>query len=178
MRAWCRSYAAIGTLFSGASGMTKPRPPVSIENTLLRVLGEITIERAAEVTGRAESYLRALSDHDKREFITARDIELLDLEHNAQRGEGFPIYEALGRRLQTARAERFTDAAANGRNAIALARESGEAIAALMAAVIDAGDPKLLEHALRELEDAHVVSASAISCVRDQLARANGGPAP
>ena len=156
--------------------MTKVRPPVSIENALYRVLGDVTIERAAEVTGRAEHYLRALSDPDKREQLTVRDLELLDLEHNARRAEGFPLFEALGRRLQTARAERFADAAANGRNAIALARESGEATAALMEAAIDGGDPKLLERALRELEDAHVVSSSAIACVRDQLARARDGP--
>lgn len=51
---------------------------MTIENTLYRVLGEITIERAAEVTGRSLNYLRSLTDPNKRERLTIEDSRMLD----------------------------------------------------------------------------------------------------
>ena len=69
--------------------MTKQREAVTVENTLYRVLGTLTIERAAEVTGRAESYLRALSDPDKRDRLTIEDAIKLDLEYRAGGREGY-----------------------------------------------------------------------------------------
>ena len=71
--------------------MTKVRPPVSIENTLYRVLGELGIDKAAEVTGRTKDYLRALSDHDKREQLTVRDLISLDLACRANADPNYPL---------------------------------------------------------------------------------------
>lgn len=151
--------------------MTKLREPVTIENTLYRVLGELTIERAAEATGRAVSYLRALTDPDKREQLTVRDLELLDLACHEKLGQGFPLFEALGRRLETARADRFAGAACIGRHAVEVAKENGEAVAALLEAALSAGDPRLLEEALRQSEDVHRVVTATIATIRDQLSR-------
>jgi len=152
--------------------MTKVRTPLSIENTLRVVLGELTIEVAAEITSRGTAYLNQCTDEDRREQLNVRDLELLDLEHHARFGRGFPLYQALGRRLDTARSERFADAAANGRNAALLAKESGEAIAALCQAAFAAGDEDALRHALAEMEQAHTASTTAIADLRDQLERA------
>jgi len=138
------------------------------------VLGELTIEHAAKVTGRAESYLYGLHNPDKREQLTVRDLELLDLAYHAKKGEGFPLFEALGRRLETACSERFADAAQLGRVAIEVAKENGEACAALFEVAMTPGDPKLLEEALRQTEDADRVVGRAIATMREQLARHRG----
>jgi hypothetical protein len=153
--------------------MTKLREPISMENALYTVLGLITIERAAAVTGREPHYLRAAADPDKDQQLTVRDLELLDLEAHAQHGRGFPLYEALGRRLDCARAERFVDEAAIGRATMEHAREAGEATAALVAATLPTNNSvETLTTALRELEQSDAATGNAIAIVRQALARA------
>lgn len=153
--------------------MTKLREPVSMENALYLVLGSITIERAAEVTGREPHYLRAAADPDKDQQLTARDLELLDLEAHAQHGRGFPLYEALGRRLDCARADRFVDEAAIARSLIELLRENGEATAAMAAVTLPSNNSiEALTTALRELEQSDAATGAAIAIVRQALAHA------
>ncbi len=153
--------------------MTKLREPVSLENALYSVLGSIKIERAAAVTGREPHYLRAAADPDKDQQLTVRDLELLDLEAHAQHGRGFPLYEALGRRLECARSERFVDEVAIAGALIELLRESGEAGAAMAAATMPTNNNvETLTTALRELEQSHAANGDAIAIVRQALARA------
>lgn len=156
--------------------MTKVRAPLSIENTLYEVLGRVGIERAGEITGRTAGYLRALSDPDKREKLTVEDAIKLDLEHHAAGGDGHPFFETIGLLLEAARAERFADAATLGRHAISVAKESGEATAALIAAALSNGSPAALETALRELEQDQAAGAAAIVDLRNALNRARDGP--
>jgi hypothetical protein len=152
--------------------MTKLRAPVTMENTLYRVLGELGIERAAAVTGRAEAYLRNLSDPDKREELTVRDLRLLDSACRAAGDPTFPLYQTLGLLLEADGAERFADAAALGRHAELSARESGEASAALIAACLAAGsDDQAHDRALREAEQAHEAWADTIATLRQQRQR-------
>jgi hypothetical protein len=158
--------------------MTKLRPPVSIENTLYFVLGELTIERAAAVTTRSIGYLRALSDPDKRERLTVEDAIKLDLAYIAAGGSGRPFHETMGLLVEAASATRFSDAAAIGRHEVEVARENGEACAALFEASVDPTDIGTLERALRESEDSHRAAGAAIATIRDQLARARDGPPP
>ena len=150
--------------------MTKLREPVSIENALLLTLGRLTIERAAEVTGRQPHYLRAASDPDKPDqLLSVRDMELLDLASHADFGDGFPLYEALGRRLESSAAERFADQAAIGRACMAVAKETGDATAAMIAASLPGASIPELETALRELEEADASTDGAIAVVRSAL---------
>ena len=92
--------------------MTKLRDPVTIENTLLMLLGTISIERAAEVTGRATGYVRNLSNPDTRERLALEDAISLDLEWRAQGNEGYPLLETYDRILHSNAADRFADATA------------------------------------------------------------------
>jgi len=156
--------------------MTKLRDPVSIENTLYRVLGRVSIERAAELTGRGEHYLRACTDPDKREILSMRDAEVLDLEYHAATGEGFPLYEAYGRRLDTARADRFADAASLGRLGGLLAKEGGEAVAALIAIGLSNADPVQLRAALTELEQCDEIVDRGVAFIRQLLDQERSGP--
>ncbi len=151
--------------------MTIERPPVSIENSLHLAIGELSIEHAAEVTGRKLNYLRDLTHPDKRAQLTVRDLELLDQAHHEKHGKGFPLFEALGRRLGTARGERFADAAAIGQHAATIAKEEGEAVSALVEAAMSAArDPKKLRDALRQTEDIHRAAGEALVTIRSAIA--------
>jgi len=157
--------------------MTKLRPPVSIENTLHRVLGELGAERAAEVTGRARSYLNDACDPDKPQLLTVRDAIALDLACVEAGDPTFPLYETYGLLLRAATAERHADALAIGRHAAAVAKESGEATAALVSAALAPGDVPAMEHALRQTEESLEASTDAIATIGAQLARARAtGP--
>ncbi|MBB4152927.1 hypothetical protein GGQ80_000815 [Sphingomonas jinjuensis] len=156
--------------------MTLERDPLTMENELNLVLGEIGMERAAAITGRAPGYLRNLSHPDRREQLTARDMFLLDIEHDARFGRGYPLFEALGRQLQTARAARFADSAAIAHHSADLARENGEAIGALIAAGFAPGDDKALAEALRQVEDVHRVASAAMATIHAALGRTADPP--
>lgn len=155
--------------------MTRPRDPVSIENTLMAVLGRMTIERASEVTGREAHYLRALTNPDKPNILNVADLEALDLEAHASWGEGFPLFEALGRRLDSAKAERFVDQVEIARVAAVHAKEAGEASAAMILATTSS-DPRVLREALRQAEESDAAADAAVAVLRDALRRATEGP--
>ncbi|WP_188657431.1 hypothetical protein [Sphingomonas metalli] len=140
----------------------------------MTVLGQLKIKEAAALLGRSAAYLQATTDPDKREQLSVRDLEQLDLAHHAKFGLGFPLYEALGRRLATSRAERFADAAEIGRRGAALARENGEAVTALLEAALVTGDRKRVEEALRQTEDVHREATSTMACLRAYLDRGAG----
>jgi len=160
--------------------VTKERSPLSVENTLRVVLGELTIERAAEVTGKTKHHLTACTDEDRPDStLNVRDLELLDLEHHSLFGRGFPILDALIRRFETAGHERFGEAICIARHGATVGRESAEAAAALVEASLTPGNDRLLQNALRELEQADRATTEAMTVVRAQLARgAPGGPSP
>lgn len=156
--------------------MTKVREPVSIENTLMAVIGRMTIERAAEVTGRKPHYLLALTDPEKKDAVlNVVDLEALDLEAHAQWGEGFPLFEALGRRLDSSKAERFADQAAIAEIACRHAKEAGEASAAMIRASMSS-DPRVIRNALREAEESDAATDAAVAILREALRRAEEGP--
>jgi hypothetical protein len=152
--------------------MTKEREPVTIEDALMTVLGQLKIREAAGILGCSPAYLQATTDPDKREQLNVRDLEVLDLEHHSRFGQGFPLHEALGRRLATSRAERFADAAEIGRCGARLARENGEAVTALFEAALVSGDPKLVEEAMRQTEDVVREATATLASLRAVLGRA------
>lgn len=114
--------------------MTKVRPPLTIENALLKVLGLIGIEKAAEVTERSQDYLRSVSDHDSRYRLSVDDGIKLDLAYHAAGGDGYPIHEAYTLLLGVAVTVALADAASFHRQTLAVLKEGGEAHVALVAA--------------------------------------------
>ncbi len=158
--------------------MTCERDPVTIENRLRLVYGTLTIEHAMELTGKSEGYLTALTLPSRREKLCFRDAEILDLAYHQKTGQGFPLFEAYGLRLETAGAGRFAEAAAIADLARKAAKEGGEAVAALVDAAMSNGDPQVLKRTLRELEEADAVTTQSITAVRQALANARDGPAP
>ena len=156
--------------------MTKTRDAVSIENTLYRVLGEITIERAAEVTGKSLSYLRSLTDPAKRERLTIEDSRILDLEYRAQGNVGYPLLDTQIRMIEAAENDKFAEEHAFCQLACDYVKESGEASAALVAAMLPGASIQCLESALRELEHADIAAAPTIANLQARIKRARDGP--
>lgn len=152
--------------------MTKLRDPVTVENTLNLLLGTITIERAAEVTERSAGYLRALSNPDTRERLAFEDAIKLDLEWRAQGNEGYPLFETFDRLLTTTAVGRFANAAAIGRLTCLVAKEAGEATAALIEASLPGAGAAEWKAALRELEEADQANGPAMSLLRELLDQA------
>ncbi len=156
--------------------MTKVRDAITIENTLYRVLGEITIERAAEVTRHSTSHLRALTDPAKRERLTIDDAIALDLEYRAQGNVGFPLLDTYMRMVEAAACDRFAEEHCLGRLTFDYVREAGEASAALVAAMLPGATVQVLEAALRELEHADSVAAPTIANLQNRIRRARDSP--
>jgi len=117
--------------------MSKRRAPLTIENVLLKVLGDLTPERCARTTEREASYLRDASDPDKAQQLTVRDMIKLDIEH-------------LGYNGRAPFAEIYTDAVAIGDVLAEVLREDSDAhLALLRASRPDATDQDLID-AVRE----------------------------
>lgn len=160
--------------------MTKERPPVSIENALYRVLGELGIDRAAEITGRGPDYLRSMSDPDTRYRATIEDAIKLDLAYRACRPDdaatAYPIFEAYGLMLEAAGADRFATAEALQRQAVAVVLEGGEAGAALIRASLPNATAADRAVARRELEQSIAEDTAAIRLLSDTRTLSEGGP--
>ncbi|WP_242148885.1 hypothetical protein [Sphingomonas sp. BAUL-RG-20F-R05-02] len=146
--------------------MTKRRP--QFEDVLLKVLGDLTPARCAEVTGRLPSYLREASDPDRPQMLTVRDMIALDIEHIGFDGRA-PLFAAVGAELAQARAEVYQDAAAIRNATRDVLKEDGEAHVALFAASQpDASDQDLLA-ALKETKEAVAAQAQVIEVVQVAL---------
>lgn len=156
--------------------MTKLRPPVSIENTLDLVMAQLSMERATFVTRRKPDYLRALSDPDRRELLTFRDAQALDEDYFVRVARRHPIRETYGLILDANRPSVLTAPCDFASHAVTVARESGEATAALVQAALDGKAVHLCAEAVRQLEDNHAATGAAIGALREHIRRARDGP--
>lgn len=160
--------------------MTKRRAPLTVENALFRVLGELTVERAAEVTGRAPAYLRAIADPDRREQLTV--IDLLALDSEAIRcGHGAPLFETVGALLKSVQSEVFADELAIADVLGELLKEDAEAHQALCRAMRPGAPFGSVEAALVELEQsahAHQRGMTVLRAIVEQrgIQRTQTGP--
>lgn len=155
--------------------MTKRRAPVTIDDALYRVLGTLSVEHCASVTGRKPHYLRALADPDKREQLTVLDLVKLDSE-NIRLGNGAPLFETVGHILKSVQAEIFADQLAIGDIAAELLKEHADAHQALFASVRPGATRVEFERALRELVEAEQISQRAIVVLRAAIDRLSAEP--
>lgn len=150
--------------------MTKLRPPLTVEDAINRVIGDMTIDAAAAATGRSPHYLRALSDPDKREQLTVVDLIKLDTAHSEAGGAGAPLYETVGRILKATTATYFSDASAIAAILPEVLREDADAHIALAAAMLPGASDRQLLDTLRELEESHIKTGEALVIVRGAIA--------
>lgn len=116
--------------------MTKNRAPLSIEQALQRIAGQLAagVDAMAATANRQPGTVRAWMDPDRPEQVSLDAAIALDLAYQAEGGQGAPLFEAYATRLQLAEASRFADRHRLLDHAHGVAKEGGEAIAAIIAA--------------------------------------------
>ena len=140
--------------------MTKRREPLTYHHTLTKVAALLGWDRCAAICGVTERAVRYWSDPDCETEIRMIDAERLDracLDHGAAVP---PFYHLNGLRLGIAASAPAAPTVA--RAAACAAKESGEAVSALIEAVGSA-DPAVRRRARIEAEEA-------IAALRDALA--------
>lgn len=159
--------------------MTKRRPPLSVEQALGRIAGELPrgIEQMAELTSRSPSLVRKWGDPERREKISIDDAITLDLAYQAAGGLGAPLHEAYTARLELAGATRFADRIALGRVLVDVIRESSEAEAALALAALPDATPATRLTTRREVEEAIAALSRVLPLLAEDLPRQTGPPA-
>ena len=136
--------------------MTKLRAPLSVEQALARIAGQLPdgYTTMAQVAGRSPSLVRKWGDPDRDEDIPLRCAIALDLAYLAAGGQGHPLFDAYGARLELAETATFADRFALLRHAHNVIREGGEAHAAMIAASLPSATQRDRDHALREMAEA------------------------
>lgn len=155
--------------------MTKPREPITIENTLRIVLG--TLEgRAASATGRDAGYLHNMTDPAKPGQLTVRDVVALDLEWRAAGHAGYPLSDTIARMIEASAADRFAEEHAYGQLAHSWLKESCEATPLVVEAMHPGATVQIMETALRELEHADSAIAPLSASLKKRIRHAREGP--
>lgn len=144
--------------------MTKRRAPLSVEQALQRIAGQLDggIEAMADVAQRRPATIRLWMDPDRPEQVSFDAAIQLDLAYQAQGGTGAPLFEAYGARLELAAAARFSNEHQLLDRAHAVIKEGGEAFAA----IINAARPGATDADKRE---AYREAAEAFEHFRDIL---------
>lgn len=134
--------------------MTKRRVPASFQDAVATIGGFLTYPVAAEAVGKAERTVRNWSDPDTGALPTIEDAFRLDAAFIAAGGGDPPMLAAYAMRLERS-ALASADAAAIAASMKLAAKESGEA----MAALVDAAQPGATEIA-RQLAAREALEAS------------------
>lgn len=136
--------------------MTKARAPLSIDAALARIAGLLPegFDDMARVAGRQVRTVRNWSDPDTAEQVPVDCAIALDLAYIAAGGSGAPIFEAYALKLELADAAKFGDRHQLLRHAQDVARETGEANAAIIGAAHPAATRTDRARALAEATEA------------------------
>lgn len=147
--------------------MTKRRPPLSYDNALTRIAALIGYDAMAEATGRQPRTVRNWGDPDAAESCPIDCAELLDLAYQAAGGDGAPMTETLMLRVEAARQSRFAGEVQLSLKEQSVAKESGEAIAALVAACRPGATTTDRSAAAREIEESITILTATLAMLVD-----------
>ncbi|GMM59892.1 hypothetical protein [Novosphingobium pituita] len=131
--------------------MTKRRDPLTFHRALTVIAGRIGWDKCAMIVGRSERLVRMWSDPDADSEISIIDALRLDKAFLAAGGDHAPLHRVYSFQvdLETAAGDLcMTRAAAS------VAKESGEAVAALLDAALNPDDAQALRRARKEGEEA------------------------
>ena len=134
--------------------MTKVRPPLTYANALHRIAGLLGVDAMAQAVDRKPGTVYNWMNPDTPEQCPIDCAELLDLAWQEAGGDGAPIYETFGLRLDEARADRFRDGFELAQRTIASIKETGEANAALVAFAQPGASEAHRANTVREVEEA------------------------
>jgi len=146
--------------------MTKVRRPLTFENALTKVAGAIGWPEVARICGYAESTVRNWSDPDTTARMTLEAAFRLDLAFRSAGGEDAPFLLCYATRMEAellaVSADRQKLVAAAG----LVARETGEALAATLAAADPNATTADFILAEREIEEAISSKQNMLSTIR------------
>lgn len=136
--------------------MTKHRAPLSIEQALQRIAGQLAdgVEEMARLTGHAAGYVRALGDPDRREKLSVEDAIAFDIAFQEAGGIGAPVWEAYTHKLELAQQNAFADRISLGLLTAEVIREGGQAHEALVRASQPGASPADRRSAEKEVSEA------------------------
>lgn len=130
--------------------MTKLRDPLTFHRALTVVASSIGWDRCAMITGRKERTVRLWSDPDTDTEISILDACRLDKAFLAAGGDHAPFQQVYNALLDIATADADADLV---RAAVSAAKETGEAVSALIEAA-HSRSPAVLRRARKEGEEA------------------------
>jgi hypothetical protein len=170
--------AAIGRAVLRRRGgrMTMVRNPLTVEDGLGKMIVALGMPGAIKATGRKASYLRALSNPNRREQLTVVDMVKLERAHARAGRPGAPIFEIVASILHLAKPERLSEAYAISRCAIEIAREDCESQVALMEAGLPGADDRALKKALKETVESIQAKNRAVAVIQSLIAHEQQPP--
>lgn len=136
--------------------MTKRRAPLSVEQALQRIAGQLDggIDMMAAVAQRQPATIRLWMDPDRPEQVGFEAAIQLDIAFQEQGGTGAPLFEAYAARLQLAEAARFACGHQLLDRAHGVIKEGGEAFAAIIQAARPGASEADKQNAYREAAEA------------------------
>ena len=141
--------------------MTKRREPLTYQLTLTEIAARIGWDRCGAICGVTDRAVRNWSDHDCEVEIRMIDAERLDRAYVDHGGDHYPFHRLFALRLDVA--SRAINGVNLGRSASKVAKETGEAVAALIDATASDDCPASFRDARKEIQEA-------ISALTDSLA--------
>lgn len=136
--------------------MTKPRAPLSFEQALARIAGQLAdgYNTMGAITGRCASTVRAWGDPDRREEIPLPAACALDLAYVEAGGDGAPLHEAYTHQLEQAALLQWAAGRELARHAAQVIKECGEAGSALVLATQPGACARVKASAATEVAEA------------------------
>jgi hypothetical protein len=131
--------------------MTKRREPLTYHRALTKVAALLGWDTCAGLCGVTDRAVRNWSDPDTDSEIRVIDAERLDRAYLAAGGDHAPFHQVFGLRLDIAACDRRADLTIA---AARTAKESGEAVSAIVLAAIPGASPAALRRAREEGEEA------------------------
>lgn len=146
--------------------MTKVRPPLSFELAMTKVAGLIGWPEVAKICGFAENTVRNWSDQDTTAKLPLEGAFRLDMAFQRAGGEGAPFLHCYATRVKAEMLEVSVDRRALLAGAGIVAKESGEAIAATLAAADPNATTADIIVAERELEESITSKSNLLTAIR------------
>lgn len=143
--------------------MTKRRDPITYENTLATVAASIGWDNCAGICGVGQRSIRNWSEPDTQAGIRMIDAERLDRAFLAAGGDHAPFHRLFALRLEIASREAADVDVANA--AALAAKETGEAVSALIRAASPGSNAAARRNAKREAEEAIEALTNGIAAV-------------
>lgn len=143
--------------------MTKLRAPLTFENALTKVAGHIGWPRVALICGQAERTVRNWSEPDTTAAITLEAALQLDKSFHIAGGDGTPFLYCYATRLEAEKMAASPELAALIASAAQSARETGEAVEAMLGAASPTATRADFAIARREIEESLVALNNALA---------------